>query len=294
MTPPAAPAGPPGAWAPAWEAERLRVGRPGVEGGGAHWDFLVTFVAAREAFRRLRRRYERRVIGAAERRNVSREQLVLPPALLARLFELEQLEALRDRHLGPLREQGRAIFGERGDEGLIDVWCGHAYHELAILCEEHRSVGRFLRVHDPARYRELFAEVGRYYPERLERMRRFFRLGMSRLEELLPSWARHRVVIRSAYLSGEALARSAWREGLEGLYARMYPRGRAAKGFLEAARSFHAAGFDAQAAEAVARARAALSGPQAPPEAAPEPALGVEVEAFARALAGAGPAPEGA
>lgn len=255
-----------------------------MDGGAALWDFLATFVAARAAFRSIWRRYERRVVGAAERRNVPREKLVLPPALLARLFDLDQLQALRDRYLDPLREQAEAIFGERGDEGLLDAYCGHGYHELAILCEEHRSVGRFIRIHDPARYRELFAEVGRYYPTRLKRIRRFFRLGMARLEELLPTWSRHRVVVRSAYLFGEALARSAWREGLEGLYARMYPQGRAAKGWLEAARSFHAAGFDHEARQAAGRALAAVRAAPAPAlPGSSEAALALEVEAFARA-----------
>jgi hypothetical protein len=253
--------------------------RPAADGGAALWDFFATFVDARHAFRRLRRRYERRVLDAAAERNVARENLVLPPAQLWRLFDLARLEDLRDRRLEPLRRQSEAIFGERGDEGLMDAFCGHVYHELAILCEEHRSVGRFVRIHDPGRYRELFQEVSGYYPTRLKRIRRFFAKGLERLEELLPAWARHRVVVRSAYLFGERLGQSAWREGRDGLYARMYPQGRAPKGLLEAARSFHAAGFDDQARGAAAEALAARAQAAAP-------ALLQETEAFLQALGG--------
>ena len=268
-----------------------RISAHAADGGAALWDFLSTFVTARRDFRRLRRRYERRVLAAAAKRNVARENLVLPPAKLWRLFDLERLEALRDRYLEPLRRQALAIFGERGDEGLMDAYCGHVYHELAILCEEHRSVGRFVKLHDPERYRELFQEVSGYYPTRLKRIRRFFEKGMTRLEEMLPAWGRHRVVVRSAYLFGETLAHSAWREGLDGLYARMYPKDRAAEGYLEAARSFHAAGFDEQAREASGRALAAARS-QAEDPGAPATAAGLvsEAEAFSRALAGAAPA----
>jgi hypothetical protein len=281
-----APGGPPRETGGGPGAARARGAAHAADGGAALWDFLATFVAARRAFRRVRHRYERRVLAAAEKRNVARENLVLPPASLWRLFDLERLEALRDEYLEPLRRQSRAIFGERGDEGLMDAFCGHVYHELAILCEEHRSVGRFVTLHDPERYRELFQEVSGYYPTRLKRVRRFLEKGMGRLEELLPGWARHRVVVRSAYLFGEALARSAWREGLDGLYARMYPKDRAAEGYLEAARSFHAAGFDDHAREASARALGAARSQAEAPDAHPgAAALLREAEAFGQALA---------
>ena len=278
------------------EARAGRDALQGADGGAPLWDFFARFVEARHAFRLVRRRYERRVLAAAAARSVARENLVLPPAELWELFDLEQLVDLRDRYSGPLRRQADAIFGERGDEGLLDAFCGHVYHELAILCEEHRSVGRFVRLHDPERYRELFQEVSGYYPTRLKRIHRFFDKGLERLEELLPGWSRHRVVVRSACLFGERLGRWAWREGRAGLYARMYPQGRAAKGLLEAARSFHAAGFDERAAEFAAEALGAAR-LQAAETGAPAAAAGLvrEAEAFTRALGGGGsPPPEGA
>ncbi len=266
-------------------------GRVPLDGGAPLWDVVRAFIEARSAFRSIYRRYERRVLAAAKKREVARQHLVLPPVKLWGLFDLADLERLRDERLRPLKSQAEALFGDSGDEGLLDTYCGHAFSEVAILCEEHRAVGRFLRIHDPERYRELFQEVSGFYPTRLRRVRRFFRLGLARLEELLPVWARHRVVVRSAYLFGEGLARDAWREDLVGLYVRMYPEGGAARGFLEAARSFHAAGFDDHARQALARAVEAVA--QAPAEGrrAVPAVVRTEVLAFARAL---GPSVAGA
>jgi hypothetical protein len=260
------------------------------DGGAALWDVLRAFLEARRAFRSIYRRYERRVLEAARGLGVPREHLVLPPEELARLFDLEVLERLRDERLAGLKRHAHEVFGDRGDEGLLDTYCGHAFSEVAILCEEHRAVGRFVRIHDPGRYRELFQEVSGYYPTRLRRIRRFFRQGLARVEELLPRWARHRVVVRSAYLFGEALARATWREGLEGLYARMYPQGGAALGYLEAARSFHAAGFDEEAGRAAERARAAVAAAPASGARAVPASVADEVDAFVRALGQVGAA----
>ncbi len=222
--------------------------------GAQIWDFVATFIAARRAFLSIYRRYERRVLSEARGRGVPRAELKLPPQELWRLFHLPRLERLRERRLKPLREQAREIFGAGGDEGLMDAYCGHIYHEISILSEEHRSVGRFVRHHDPRRYRKLFEEVSGYYPLRLNRVLRFFRSAMKRLDELLPGWSRERIVVRSAYLFGERLARRAWGEGREAFYARMYPNGGVVRGYLEAGRSFYESGFQDEARDALALA----------------------------------------
>lgn len=228
--------------------------------GALIWDFLTTFVAARRSFLSIYRRYERRVLSAARGRGVARTELRLPPADLWKLFHLGRLETLRDERLAPLRELAERIFDEAGDEGLLDAYCGHIFHEISILSEEHRSVGRFVRHHDPRRYRTLYEEVSGYYPLRLNRVMRFFRAAMKRLDELLPSWSDERVVVRSAYLFGDNLARRAYGQGREALYARMYPDGGAIKGYLEAGRSFQASGFETQAREAYGHGMAVWDG----------------------------------
>jgi hypothetical protein len=232
------------------------------DGGALLWDFLTTFLAARRAFLTIHRRYERRVISAARERDVSRDELALPPRDLWNLFSLRRLESLRDERLRPLKALGERAFGVEGHEELLDVYCTHLFHECSILAEEHRSVGRFVRIHDRRRYAQLFQEVSRFYPVRLRRMQRFFAAGLRRIEILLPEWVGHRVVVRSTYLFGERLARTTWGEGVEAFYRLMYPRGGAVEGYLEAGKSFSASGFRDQAVEALRRALAAADAPR--------------------------------
>jgi hypothetical protein len=229
-----------------------------VDRGALLWDFLATFVSARRMFLAIHALYEDRVLAAAASRGVGREALKLPPSELFGLFHLPRLEHLRDHRLHPLRRMSPEVFGDEGDVGLMDAYCGHIFHEVSILSREHRSVGRFVRRHDPRRYQRLFEEVSGYYPERLRRVRRFFSLATRRLDELLPRWSQERVVVRSAYLFGDALARRAWGRGREALYERMYPRGGVIRGYVDAARSFEASGFFPQALEALEGAKAAV------------------------------------
>jgi hypothetical protein len=246
---------------PAARSRAPAAGPEPVGDGALLFDFLTTFLAARRAFLTIYRRYERRVLSAARERDVSRDELELPPGDLWNLFSLRRLESLRDERLRPLKELAERAFGKTGPDELVDVYCTHLFHECSILAEEHRSVGRFVRIHDRRRYAQLFQEVSRFYPVRLRRMQRFFATGLRRIETLLPEWVGHRVVVRSIYLFGERLARTTWNEGIEAFYRRMYPRGGAVEGYLEAARSFHASGFRAQAVEA---ARTALSVAESP------------------------------
>jgi len=225
--------------------------------GALIWDFLTTYVAARRSFLAIYRRYERRVRRAARERGVPRTELHLAPMELWKLFHRERLERLLEDRLAPLRELSAQIFGPGGDEGLMDAYCGHIFHEISILSEEHRSVGRFVRQHDPRRYRALFEEVSGYYPLRLNRVLRFFRAATKRLDELLPRWSRERVIVRSIYLYGSSLARRAYGEGREAIYLRMYPNGGAIRGFCEAGRSFLKSGFSEHAREALGKALAA-------------------------------------
>lgn len=222
--------------------------------GAALWDFLRSFVSARRTFLKIYRRYEDRVMGAARRLKVGRDDLVLPPSDLVKLFNLRRMVFLRDVRLKPLRELAEQIFAERGDEELLDVYCSHIYHELSILSEEHRSVGRFLRIQDRRRYRQLFEEVSGYYPKRLRRIRRLFTGGLRRIELMLPTWAQHRVVIRSVYLFGDRLALHAYGQDVGTLYSRMYPEGGEVKGLLEVARSFYESDFVTRSRGAAQRA----------------------------------------
>lgn len=216
--------------------------------GAILWDFTTTFFAARRQFRDIYTRYEARVITEANNHGVDRMQLVLPPRELYKLFSLRRLESLRERRLWTMRQLAERIFGEEGDEGLLDAYCRHIYHEVAMLSQEHDSVGRFVSTHDPRRYKELFEEVRGYYPERLRRVKRFFELATRRLGELLPIWSEQRVMVRCAYLFGDRWGRLGYGRGRDALLQKMWPkRGGAIRGYLEAGRSFARSGFETQA-----------------------------------------------
>jgi hypothetical protein len=225
---------------------------PGTIDGSLVWDFLTAFFASRRGFQAVYRRYESRVLRFAREAGVHRDDLSLPPADLARLFYPKRLQHLRDQRLAPLRAFAHALFRESGVVEPLDTISSHVFHEQSILMEEHMSVVRFQHLSDPRRYAQVFEEVSGYYPVRLRRIRRLFADGLRRLEELLPSWAHDRVVVRSAYLFGDRMARGVWEEpGLLGLYARMYPVGGAAEGYAVAGRSFLASGFLPEASEAL-------------------------------------------
>ncbi len=228
--------------------------------GASLWEFLRRFISARRTFLSIQRRYERRVTEKCKALGVSRENLVLPPSELFKLFNLRRLAFLKETRLKPLRALAEEIFEARGDEDLLDVYCSHIYHELSILGEEHRSVGRFLRIKDRRRYRQLFEEVSGYYPKRLQRIRRLFTGGLRRIEVLLPKWAQHRVMVRSVYLFGDKLAGHAYGKGVEALYAFMYPEGREIRGYAEAARNFMTSGFMTLAREAAQKGIDAADG----------------------------------
>ena len=260
--------------------------------GARIWDFVATLIAARRAFVSIHARYEHRVLTAAREHDVPRADLKLPPDELWKLFHLGRLERLRDGRLKLLRELAKDIFGPAGDDGLMDAYCGHIYHEMSILNEEHRSVGRFIQQHDPRRYRALFEEVTGYYPLRLGRVQRFFRAARRRLDELLPGWSQERILVRSAFLFGDQLSRRAWGEGREALYVRMYPGEGLIRGYLEAGRSFFLSGFLDQAREALTLSEQAGTMLQNPATPAQDEALREVRELLARLAPVAAASPE--
>ncbi len=207
-------------------------------------------MAARRTFLSIYRRYERRVTSRAKALGMPRENLVLSPSDLYQLFNMRRLTFLKETRLKPLRALAHRLFAA-GDGELLDLYCSHIYHELSILHEEHRSVGRFVHIKDRRRYRKLYEEVSGYYPRRLKRIRRLFTGSVKRIENLLPKWAEHRVIKRSMYLFGDKLAKHAGEPGLAALYVRMYPAGGEIEGYLEASRSFVESGFVTRAREAV-------------------------------------------
>ena len=222
------------------------------------WVLLRTFFQSYRAFHELYARYESRVLRFADAYGVDRMKLELPPEELHSLLDLDALQALRDGGLARLSQLAAGVFdGQLGPEPFASQ-VAHAYHEVSILREEHQTIGAEATRLDPTEYRRYYREVNVYYPRRLRHVHSLYADARSRLEELLPSMARNRVIVRSLFLFGEELVDGVYDDGLKGLYECMYPNGGAITGYSIAADSFLDARFGPEAADAYRHALDAL------------------------------------
>ncbi|MGQ0613011.1 MAG: hypothetical protein ACT4PV_04620 [Planctomycetaceae bacterium] len=217
---------------------------------GRAWEVIRLHFTSRHAFQEVYRDYEARVKQLVEERGIPREKLELSPGETTRLFDTVRLETLLREQVGPLREASHALFREEDLAELYDSDASKIFHELSILKEEHLSVRDFPRSKGAREFARLFAEVSRYYPQRLRRVRDLFARAAKRLDALLPGMRDDGIVLRSSLLFREELWPEDPRGGLARLLGRMFlDEGGALAGFLAVARSFFRAAFFEQAAE---------------------------------------------
>jgi len=223
------------------------------------WKLFRSFFRSRATFLELFERYEERVKAFSEKLKPDRTRLRLNVDDLQTLLDFKSLEELRDREIHTLKETAHRIFRGADATDRFDHHVSTIYHELSILKEEHYTLKEdFLRA-DKKEYDLFFREVAEFYPKRLRHIRNLYRKALRRLEELLPLVARQRILIRSIYLFGEDLLRGSYRQGLAGLYRKMYPQGGAAEAYVEVGRSFLDSGFEEEALEAFRKARGVLT-----------------------------------
>lgn len=237
-------------------------GEPGANGENRRelqWQLFRSFFRSRATFLELFERYEERVESFAEKLKTDRSRLRLKADDLQTLLDFKSLEELRDREILTLKETAHEIFRGADATDLLDHHVSTIYHELSILKEEHYTLKEdFLRA-DQKEYDIFFREVAEFYPKRLRHIRNLYRKALRRMEELLPLVARERILIRSIYLFGEELLRGSYRQGLAGLYRKMYPQGGAAEAYVEVGKSFFDSGFEEEALEAFRKARGVLT-----------------------------------
>jgi hypothetical protein len=221
------------------------------------WVLLRTFYGSYRSFHALLDQYERRVSAFAKRYGVDRKQLQLPPEELATLLDSHALAALRDGDLEILRDASHRLFRTANGADAFDSHVSSVYHEVSLLKEEHWTIGEESTQSDFAEYERYYREVNVYYPKRLRHVRNLYGKARKRLERLLPTMARGRVIVRSVYLFGERLVQGVYPGGLEELYGHMYPGGGALQGYTLAAESFLESGFGPEAVTAYDRALAA-------------------------------------
>jgi hypothetical protein len=223
------------------------------------WLLIRGLFSARDRFSSLFRAYERRVLRHSRRAEVDRRYLRLDWSELRELIDFHSLEKLRDEHLHELKEVAHDLFRSEDSTDPLDSLIAQIYHEISILKEEHYTLKEDHLAKDAEAYGRLYREVKEYYPNRLRHIRGLFDKARRRLERILPTLVEGSIVVRSLYLFGPELFRSAYRDGLAGLYRKAYPEGGEARGYLEAARSFRRAGFQDHARQSLAMAESVLA-----------------------------------
>lgn len=214
------------------------------------WLLVRTFYQSFRSFSALYEQYEARVKAFAQRYGVDRTKLKLPPDELQSLIDSQALLALRDGELALLRQIAHQLFRGAYVPDPFDSHVTNIYHEVSILKEEHRTIGDASMRLDRAEYDRYYREVNVYYPRRLRHVRNLYGKARKRLEQLLPTMGRTKVIVRSVYLFGDRLVRGVYEGGIEELYKHMYPNGGAVTGYTLVADSFLDGGFWEEAAEA--------------------------------------------
>jgi hypothetical protein len=218
------------------------------------WTLVRSFYLSLRSFRALFEQYEQRVLQFAVRYGVDRKQLKLPPDELHSLIDPQALEALLREELEPLRDIVQLVFGGAYVPDPFSSQVMNIYHEVAILKEEHRTIGDPTMKLDHSEYDRYYREVNVYYPRRLKHVRNLYGKARKRLEGLLPPMGRNKVLSRSLYLFGDRLLRGVYERGLEEAYEHVYPNGGALTGYTLVADSFYKGAFWERGEEAYKRA----------------------------------------
>ena len=214
------------------------------------WLLLRTFYTSYRSFHALFGQYERRVLAYAEQYGVDRKELKLGPAELGTLLDPNALATLRDGDLATLRDASHALFRTPAGADPFDMYVVSIFHEASLLTEEHWTIHEEGMHVDAAEYERYYREVNVYYPKRLRHVRNLYGRARKRLEQLLPTFAKTPIIIRSVFLFGDRLARDVYKRGLPELYRHLYPQGGAREGYALAAQSFLQSGFGSDAVSA--------------------------------------------
>jgi hypothetical protein len=228
------------------------------------WDVVALFYKAKKIFTRQRENYERMVTNYARKKSVDRRDLHLGTREVAGLLDFKVIEELRNSFLRELKRLAHLMFRTEETTDLFDKYVSDIYHEVSILKEEHYTVMTYAPAYEEGLHPDLterdkiLDEVHEFFPRKLEQIRNLFEKAEARLEELLPAHAKDRIFVRSLYLFGTDILKDVRKDGLEGLYKKVYQAGGAVEGYLTVARSFYESGFNEQADAALKKAKSAL------------------------------------
>jgi hypothetical protein len=231
------------------------------------WTIVELFYRSHIIFRQQYDRYEERVLHYSNKLGLHRLDLRLNPEDLAGLLDLKAMEGLRDGHLQALKDLCHQVFRGQDRTDLLDRYVSDIFHEISILKEEHYNVKtyapQYARDAAEVELKYILDEAHGLFPQKLNQIRFLFGKAQARMEELLSSFRKVRIFIRSLYLQRDDFVREAYEDGIRQFYRYMYPDG-PLEGFFEVAQSFLASGFFPQALEAFRFAEAEYAGLRGP------------------------------
>jgi len=232
------------------------------------WTIVELFYRSHASFREQYDRYEERVLHYSNKMGLHRLDLRLNPEDLAELLDLKALERLRDGYLYELKDLCHDVFRGQDRTDLLDRYVSDIFHEISILKEEHYNVKtyapQYARDAAEVELKYILDEAHGLFPQKLNQIRFLFGKAQARMEELLSSFRKIKILIRSLYLNRDDFCREAYEDGIRQFYRHMYPEGGPLEGFFEVGQSFHGSGFHAQALEAFRFAEAEFAGVRGP------------------------------
>ncbi|MGH9363310.1 MAG: hypothetical protein ACRD2T_15475, partial [Thermoanaerobaculia bacterium] len=230
------------------------------ERGQNIWTIVELFYRSHAVFREQYNRYEERVLHYSKEMGLHRLDLRLNPEDLAGLLDLKALERLRDGYLQELKDLCHQVFRGQDRTDLLDRYVSDIFHEMSILKEEHYNVKtyapQYARDAAEVELKYILDEAHGLFPQKLNQIRFLFGKAQARMEELLPTFRKLKIFVRTLYLSRDDFVRETYEDGIRHFYRCIYPDGGAVEGFYEAGRTFHEAGFLPQALEAYRLAQA--------------------------------------
>jgi hypothetical protein len=231
------------------------------------WTIVELFYRSHIIFRQQYNRYEERVLHYSNKLGMHRLDLRLNPEDLAGLLDLKAMEGLRDGHLHQLKDLCHQVFRGQDRTDLLDRYVSDIFHEISILKEEHYNVKtyapQYARDAAEVELKYILDEAHGLFPQKLNQIRFLFGKAQSRMEELLSSFKKVKIFIRSLYLQRDDFVREAYEDGIRQFYRLMYTDG-PLEGFYEVGRSFLESGFSSQALEAFRLAEAEYAGLRGP------------------------------
>jgi hypothetical protein len=226
------------------------VSTPRILGDANFWNLVDAFFRAYKEFEPIFDTYENRVYTHAQEQGIDRRYLRLEAEEVSGLLDFNELEALRDGSLFEFKAMTHACLRDLSlrNRDKLDRYANELFHNVSILKEVQFGISTFAPQYDrqteASEYESMLREVHEEFPLLVHRLKALFVKARERLDGMLVNYRNNKIFLRSLYLYGDDLfdELNCYPQGLDDIYDLVYEHG-AIEGYVEAAKSFHAAGF---------------------------------------------------